>query len=60
MPRRELTPSSEPIEGQYEVILPPPKAEWSFWKDDLPNLAKIVLTPPLAGLVAWIVWKIFG
>lgn len=37
----EITPFREPIEGEWVVVTPPEPLDWSFWRDDVPNLLRL-------------------
>lgn len=38
----DIVPFRPPIEGEYQVVLPPQSVAWSFWSDDAPRLAQLV------------------
>ena len=48
------------IEGEYEVIVPPPKVRWSFWSDDLPVVIDVVISGAVSALVIWVVHRLWS
>lgn len=57
--RGDITPTEPPIEGEYEVILPPPKV-WSFWRDDFPALLGMALMLAVAVYLRDFVYRLFS
>ena len=57
---RDVVESDDPIEGDWEVVIPPPKVEWSFWKDDLPFLAEVALYWLIAPPFIWLVHRLLS
>jgi hypothetical protein len=48
--QRALPPPT-PLEGDYRVIPPNPRVVWSFWRDDLPALTRLIAGAFLAAAV---------
>lgn len=57
---RGVATSRELIDGKYEVVQPPPVFRASFWRDDVPAVATIVLGGLGVALLVWVVQRLFS
>jgi hypothetical protein len=53
-------PAPDPIDGEYEVILPTPPVRWSFWADDLPVLVNAAVAIATAVVVSGWAQRLFS
>lgn len=57
---RELVKSEPVIDVDYEVIEPQPPVQWSFWRDDLPAVFRIVMGGVVTALTIWGVHRLWS
>lgn len=56
--RTDPTKTSEPLDGEFLVLLPKQKVAWSFWRDDFPNLAELIARAVGGAAAAWLVYRL--